>query len=109
MSMVALVLAAGLTPAAVGDRFAVPDRRSAFASPRAAACPPLGLRLVPTKGVPRLSIPQRAGPVVMRRLGDLPKANLTLTVLRSVDGCAVSSTVRYDVEGDGRAPPAGVE
>jgi hypothetical protein len=30
-------------------------------------------------------------------LGDLPQANHTLTVLRKVDGCPVSSTVRFAV------------
>jgi hypothetical protein len=30
-------------------------------------------------------------------LGDLPQANHTLTVLRTVDGCPVSSTVRFNV------------
>ena len=35
-------------------------------------------------------------------LADLPKAHHTLTVLRGIDSCAVSSTVRYNVEGDGR-------
>ncbi len=34
----------------------------------------------------------------IRKLGDLPPANHTLTVLRSVDGCPVSSTVRYNVD-----------
>jgi hypothetical protein len=34
----------------------------------------------------------------VKRLGDLPPANHTLTVLRSVDGCPVSSTVRYNVD-----------
>jgi len=34
----------------------------------------------------------------VQRLGDLPPANHTLTVLRSVDGCPVSSTVRYNVD-----------
>jgi hypothetical protein len=33
-----------------------------------------------------------------KRLGDLPPANHTLTVLRSVDGCPVSSTVRFNVD-----------
>lgn len=31
------------------------------------------------------------------RLGDLPMANHTLTVLRMEDGCPVSSTVRFNV------------
>jgi hypothetical protein len=34
----------------------------------------------------------------MTRLGDLPPANHTLTVLRSFDGCPVSSTVRFNVD-----------
>ena len=34
----------------------------------------------------------------VKLLGDLPPANHTLTVLRSVDGCPVSSTVRYNVD-----------
>jgi hypothetical protein len=34
----------------------------------------------------------------VKKLGDLPPANHTLTVLRSVDGCPVSSTIRYNVD-----------
>ena len=34
----------------------------------------------------------------VKRLGDLPTANHTLTVLRSIDGCPVSSTIRYNVD-----------
>jgi hypothetical protein len=34
----------------------------------------------------------------VKRLGDLPPANHTLTVLRSIDGCPVSSTIRYNVD-----------
>jgi hypothetical protein len=37
----------------------------------------------------------RAG---VKKLGDLPPANHTLTVLRSVDGCPVSSTIRFNVD-----------
>jgi hypothetical protein len=33
-----------------------------------------------------------------KKLGDLPPANHTLTVLRSLDGCPVSSTVRFNVD-----------
>ncbi len=36
--------------------------------------------------------------VTVQKLGDLPSANHTLTVLRSVDGCPVSSTVRFNVD-----------
>jgi len=35
---------------------------------------------------------------MVRKLGDLPPANHTLTVLRSVDGCPASSTVRFNVD-----------
>jgi hypothetical protein len=38
----------------------------------------------------------------VRKLGDLPPANHTLTVLRSIDGCPVSSTVRYNVDRSAR-------
>jgi hypothetical protein len=42
------------------------------------------------------------GPVKFARLGDLPKANLVLPVLRTVQGCPAPTVVRYEVEGDGR-------
>lgn len=60
------------------------------ASRKAAACREKGLQLAdrPPPDV-------RSG---VRRLGDLPPANHTLTVLRSVDGCPVSSTIRYNVD-----------
>lgn len=35
-------------------------------------------------------------------LASLPAANLELTVIRSVDGCDVSTVVREKVQGDGR-------
>ena len=48
-----------------------------------------------------------AGPAKLSKLGDLPKAALVLPVLRTVEGCPVPTTVRFEVEGDGRfAPPA---
>ncbi|TCS13326.1 hypothetical protein [Caulobacter sp. BK020] len=34
----------------------------------------------------------------VKKLGDLSPANHTLTVLRSIDGCPVSSTVRFNVD-----------
>jgi hypothetical protein len=51
--------------------------------------------------------PARAeGPAKLSKLGDLPKAALVLPVLRTVEGCPVSTAVRFEVEGDGRfAPP----
>ncbi len=46
--------------------------------------------------------PQDRLAIQMRRLGDLPKANLEIAVLRTVAGCAVPVGVKYEVEGDGR-------
>lgn len=37
-----------------------------------------------------------------RRLGDLPKANKEIAVLRTIGGCAVPVGVAYQIEGDGR-------
>jgi len=34
----------------------------------------------------------------VKKLGDLPPADHTLTVLRSIDGCPLSSTVRFNVD-----------
>jgi len=107
MSIVALALAAGLAPTALGDHFMVPGHDQALQARRATPCPALGLRLVPTKDAAGPA--KRRGPARISRLGDLPKANKTLAVLRSVDGCAISSTVAFDVEGDGRAPPGSAE
>jgi hypothetical protein len=45
----------------------------------------------------------RDGSVRVKKLGDLPRAHLMLPVVRSVDGCAVPTVVRYNYEGDGRA------
>jgi hypothetical protein len=54
------------------------------------ACGALGLQLAEQ--------PAPAAKPKVKRLGDLPPANHTLTVLRSVDGCPVSSTIRYNVD-----------
>ncbi len=48
-------------------------------------------------GVERADNPDAATLAGFKRLGELPMANHTLTVLRSADGCSVSSTVRYKV------------
>ena len=60
------------------------------ASRKAAACRGKGLQLA-DQPAPNVQ-------ANVRRLGDLPPANHTLTVLRSVDGCPVSSTIRYNVD-----------
>jgi hypothetical protein len=46
--------------------------------------------------------PQDRAAVTARKLGDLPKANLEIAVLRSVEGCANPIVVGYEVERDGR-------
>lgn len=104
MSATALLLAAALS-GAPGDRFALPHAQ-------VPGCPALREDLQRARdsrwvGPPRNAAPSRPGSRArISRLTELPKANVTLTVLRSVEGCAVSSTVRYAVEGDGRAPRA---
>jgi hypothetical protein len=60
------------------------------ASRKAAACRASGLQLTDQ---PPPNLPSK-----VQRLGDLPPANHTLTVLRSVDGCPVSSTIRFNVD-----------
>ena len=54
------------------------------------ACQALGLQLADK--------PSPASTPKVTKLGDLPPANHTLTVLRSIDGCPVSSTIRYKVD-----------
>lgn len=46
--------------------------------------------------------PQDRAAAVVRRLADLPKANLEYAVERSVDGCSRPAVIRYQAEGDGR-------
>ena len=41
------------------------------------------------------------------RLGDLPRANKEVAVMRSVSGCTVPVAIRYEVEGDGRFAAGG--
>lgn len=50
------------------------------------------------KGVQLADRPPPSASPRMQRLGDLSPANHTLTVLRSVDGCPVSSTIRFNVD-----------
>ena len=38
-------------------------------------------------------------PAKLSKLGDLPRASMMLPVLRTVEGCPVSTVVRFDVEG----------
>jgi len=48
-------------------------------------------------GMQRADNPDASVLAKVTPLGDLPQANHTLTVLRKVDGCPVSSTVHFNV------------
>lgn len=100
MLLSALLLAAAVqavpAPPALGDqiapgraRFYPSEHETVEAIDRQQACQ--------TPGVELAVNPRSAADVTVRKLGDLPSANHTLTVLRSVDGCPVSSTVRFNV------------
>jgi hypothetical protein len=97
MLLSAILLAAAVQGAPPPSLSALPGRVTFYASKeeameasrKAAACREQGVQLA-DQPPPNLSSK-------MQRLGDLPPANHTLTVLRSVDGCPVSSTVRYNV------------
>jgi hypothetical protein len=101
MSATALILAAFIAHHP-GDSFALPGAQ-------VTACPDLRQNLEKASSSTwiqpgkRNADPRREVRARLVRLGELPKANATLGVLRSIDGCAISSTTRYDVEGDGRA------
>ena len=90
--MIALWLAAGTMFAA--DRLPVSTQTVCKDQPivqTSAAEPALLLR------------PQDRAAVGLRRLGDLPKANKEVAVLRVVGGCVLPVGVSYGVEGDGRS------
>lgn len=71
------------------------------AHPPVKACPAEGALEVSNPSPALLLRPQdRRGD--SGALGSLPKADLQLTVLRSIGGCAVSTVIREKVEGDGR-------
>lgn len=66
-------------------------------------CPVDGRLEVSNRSPALLLRPQdRRGVDGVQTLASLPPANLELTVIRSVDGCDVSSVVREKVQGDGR-------
>ena len=73
------------------------------APPPARACPAEGAMEVSDKRPALLLRPQdRRGDSGAQTLGSMPKADLQLTVMRSIGGCAVSTVIREDVQGDGR-------
>lgn len=94
--MIALLLAAATA--------LLPDRLT-LTPP--AACKPHG-SMQTSLGDPALLLrPQDRAAVFVRRLADLPKANLEYAVERSVDGCAAPVVIRYQAEGDGRFASGG--
>jgi hypothetical protein len=96
--LLSLLLAAAVQAAPPPSMAAFPGRVTFYASKdealeaarKAAACRDKGLVLADQ---PSPNLQSK-----VQRLGDLPPANHTLTVLRSVDGCPVSSTIRYNVD-----------
>jgi hypothetical protein len=98
MLLSALLLASAVQAAPAPSLSAFPGRVTLYASKeealeasrKAAACRASGLQLADQ---PPPNLPSK-----VQRLGDLPSANHTLTVLRSVDGCPVSSTIRFNVD-----------
>ena len=89
--MIALLLAAAT---------ALLPNRLALTAP--SVCMPHGA-MQTSLGDPALLLrPRDRAAATVRRLADLPKANLEYAVERSVDGCAAPAVIRYRVEGDGR-------
>ncbi|WP_425997818.1 hypothetical protein [Caulobacter sp. DWR1-3-2b1] len=97
--LLATVVQAAPTPPSTPRAFIVPTGRLMRIAPaqvskdaavavlaRREACRRSNLHLVDT-----------AGPVELNLLGDLPRANHTLAVLRTQGGCSVSSTIRYNI------------
>jgi hypothetical protein len=97
LSVLLLVAAVHAAPVAASHP-AFPGQVSVYGSKaeameairKAAACRERGVQLV-DQPPPNLQSK-------VQRLGDLPPANHTLTVLRSIDGCPVSSTIRFNVD-----------
>jgi len=70
---------------------------------------PHRLELTAVPAACRQSVTQVASPRDFRpgihTLADLPPAHMEIAVERSIGGCPAPIIVRYDVQGDGRAPP----
>ena len=73
-------------------------------APPAPSCPKEATLQAADPGRPAALLrPQdQRGPNGAQTLASLPPAGMHLTVVRSVDGCAVSTQVRQNVQGDGR-------
>ncbi|MBU4436353.1 MAG: hypothetical protein KKC14_18280 [Alphaproteobacteria bacterium] len=97
MVFFALLLAAAVQVASPSDGVVASQGQAAEARPRPAAVRDLAAALDHCfgQGIQRVDHRDPAGAI--QRLGDLPMANHTLTVLRTQGGCPVSSTIRYNV------------
>lgn len=97
MVFFALLLAAAVQVAPPSDGVVASQGQTSEARPRPATVRDLaaGLDHCFGQGLQRVDNGQPAG--AFKRLGDLPMANHTLTVLRTQGGCPVSSTIRYNV------------
>lgn len=75
-----------------------------LAQPPSTTCPTEATLQVSDPAQPALLLrPQdKRGPAGAQTLASLPPAGMHLTVMRSVGGCAVSTMVRQNVQGDGR-------
>lgn len=74
---------------------------AAAPAPASRACPNDGL-IQATAPAALLRPQDQRGDRGARTLGSMPRADLHQTVLRSVDGCPISSKIRENVQGDGR-------
>lgn len=72
-----------------------------LSAPPAPSCPKLQVA-DPARPAALLRPQDRRGPDGAQTLASLPPAGMHLTVMRSVGGCAVSTMVRQNVQGDGR-------
>ncbi len=77
---------------------------AAAPTPAGRACPSEGVIQAKEPVAPAALLrPQdRRGDRGAQALGSMPRADLHQTVLRSVEGCPISSKIREDVQGDGR-------
>ena len=74
-----------------------------LAAPPPRPCPIDGRFEVADRSPALLLRPQdRRGAAGAQTLSSLPPANMEIAVLRSIDGCSVSTVVREKVQGDGR-------
>lgn len=77
---------------------------TALSAPPVPSCPKEATLQVadPARPAALLRPQDRRGPSGAQTLASLPPAGMHLTVMRSVGGCAVSTLVRQNVQGDGR-------